>query len=442
MFSAKLKLVGLLMLVMTTVSFAQQVRRLTLEEAIDLGMTNSKQLKISQSKIGVSNTKYKQEIALLAPNAYVSSSFTYNSPNIAVQSFQLDPTKPAQILSATLHDYYLNQGSISQVIFAGMRGWNTLHAYKDQIKMSQYDLAKDKLEVRNNIILAYYNHYKLLESKKVVDENLRVLQQRLKDAQNFQTVGMALKNDVLKVQLSISSLQQSADDVQSAIDVSNFNLNIYLGLPDTTKIEIVDAGLITTKPEFDIHSGVKNALIKRPEIKSSMTLLDMNNTMLRISKGLYFPVVKAGFNFYYSNPNQRVFIEPQAGFHESWDIGVGLNWNLTNLFTTRYQSSEAKLNIQQAEQQHDQITDNIKMEVNANYAAFKLAIEKITLNETAIEQAKENRRLTKDQYDNGIKNITDMLDADNLVTTSEINLLNAKIDAEIAYAKLLKSTAN
>ena len=35
-----------------------------------------------------------------------------------------------------------------------------------------------------------------------------------------------------------------------------------------------------------------------------------------------------------------------------------------------------------------------------------------------------------------------MLNADNLVTVSEINLLNAKIDAEIAYAKLLKSTAN
>ena len=50
--------------------------------------------------------------------------------------------------------------------------------------------------------------------------------------------------------------------------------------------------------------------------------------------------------------------------------------------------------------------------------------------------------MTKDQYTNGIKNITDMLYADNLVTVSEINLLNAKIDAEIAYAKLLKSTAN
>ena len=50
--------------------------------------------------------------------------------------------------------------------------------------------------------------------------------------------------------------------------------------------------------------------------------------------------------------------------------------------------------------------------------------------------------MSKDQYTNGIKNITDMLNADNLVTVSEINMLNARIDAEIAYAKLLKSTGN
>jgi outer membrane protein TolC len=129
-------------------------------------------------------------------------------------------------------------------------------------------------------------------------------------------------------------------------------------------------------------------------------------------------------------------------FKYSWDIGVRLSWNITNLFTTQFQTKEAKLNIQQAEAQHDQLTDNIKMEVNADYSAYRLALDKIRLNQDNIEQARENQRMSKDQYQNGIKNITDMLNADNLVVVSEINMLNARIDAEIAYAKLLKSTAN
>ena len=423
---------------------AQQVKRLTIDDAVDLGMRYNKQLKISKTKIGVSDLKYKEELGMLAPAVSINSSITHNSTNIPViglPAYAFGNPSPS-IISATLHDYYLNSLSISQVVFAGLRGWNTLAMNREQVKASQYDLAADKLTIKNNIITAYYNHYKLIESKKVVDENIKVLQQRLKDIQNQVSVGMALKNDVLQVKLSISNLEQSAAEVQSGIDVSNYNMDVMLGLPDSIKIEIAESGLLSDKGEFDINGGLKNALLRRPEIKAADTRLSISHKTLKIARGYYAPVISGGFNYYYNNPNQRVFIETHSEFDQSWDIGVRLSWNITNLFTTQFQTSEAKLNIQQAEAQHDQVSDNIKMEVNSNYAAYKLALDKIDLNKESIEQARENQRLTKDQYSNGIKNITDMLNADNLVTVSEINMLNARIDAEIAYAKLLKATAN
>ena len=432
-----------LLLILTTGAFAQTVKTLTIEEAIDLGMNYNKQLKISQNKIALSSNKIKEEVGILAPAISINSSVTHNSPNIGVLGFPAGLFGPESgIIGATLHDYYLNSLNISQVVFAGLRGWNTLKSSQEETKVAQYDLAADKLTTKNNIIQAYYNHYKLIESKKVVDENIKVLEQRLKDAQNLQATGMALKNDVLQVKLALSNLQQSAAEVQSGIDVSNYNLDIMLGLSDSIKIQIVEAGLLTDKADFDLNGGLKNALVKRPEVKSADYRLSISHRSLKIARGYYSPVISGGFNYYYNNPNQRVFFENKAEFDHSWDIGVKLSWNITNLFTTQFQTKEAKLNIQQAEAQHDQLTDNIKMEVNSNYAAYKLALDKIQLNKESIEQATENQRMTKDQYTNGIKNITDMLYADNLVTVSEINLLNAKIDAEIAYAKLLKSTAN
>ena len=433
-----------LLLSLAAGSFAQQTKRLTIDEAVDLGMSYNKQLKISQSKANVSATKYNQELGQLAPAISINSSITHNSTNIPVLGIPAHAfgNPVPEIIGATLHDYYLNSLNISEVVFAGLRGWNTLKMTKEQTRAAQYDVAADKLTVRNNIITAYYNHYKLVESKKVVDENIRVLQQRLKDAQNLQSVGMALKNDVLQVQLSISNLEQSAAEVQSGIDVSNYNLAVMLGLPDTTKIEIVEAGLLSDKADFDINGGLKNALLKRPEVKAADVRLSISHRSLKIARGYYSPVISGGFNYYYNNPNQRVFFEPHSEFDHSWDIGVRLSWNITNLFTTQFQTKEAKLNIQQSEAMHDQLTDNIKMEVNSNYAAYKLALDKIQLNKQSIEQATENQRLTKDQYGNGIKNMTDMLNADNLVIVSQINMLNARIDAEIAYAKLLKSTGN
>jgi outer membrane protein len=418
----------------------QPVQTLTIDEAVDLGMKHSSQIRISQAKMGATDQKYKQYLAQLAPNIAINSSVTHSSENLPFyQNF--DFAGAFITFPATAYNYYLNALNISQVVFAGLRGWNTLAMSKEQIKAAQYDLAADKRTARNNIIIAYYNHYKLLESKRVVAENIEVQQLRLRDIQNLQTVGMALKNDVLKIQIAISNLQQSADEVQSAIDVSNYNLDVMTGLPENTKIQIVDAGLISTKGDFDINSGLANALRIRPEVKAADVRLDISHKALRIARGMYSPVISGGFNYYYNEPNQREFIGP-VEFKYSWDIGVRLSWNITGLFTNQFQTNEAKINIQEAEAQHDQLSDNIKMEVNSNYADYKLALDKISLNQNNVDQATENRRMTKDQYDNGIKNVTDMLDADNLVTVSQINLLNARIDAEIAYAKLLKATGN
>ena len=196
----------LLSLLIVAGLYAQPVRSLTIEEAIDMGMKYNKQLKISQARIGSTDAKYKQYLAQLAPNVAINSSITHNSENVPFLH-NYDFGGQYITVPATAYNYYLNRLNISQIVFAGLRGWNTLAASKEQVKAAQYDLAADKLTARNNIIVSYYNHYKLLESKKVVDENIEVLNLRLRDAQNMQTVGMALKNDVLKIQLSVSNLQ-------------------------------------------------------------------------------------------------------------------------------------------------------------------------------------------------------------------------------------------
>jgi outer membrane protein TolC len=432
---------GALTLLIAVSTQAQQIKRLTLPEAIEIGMASSKQLKVAQARADISKTKYQQQLASSMPNATITSQYQHLSTNIDEIKFQTGPSSYGTI-GVSIHDQLLNTASITQVIFAGLRGWNMLQSTKDMMSAAQYDTEREKAELKNTIITAFYNAYKLKESRRVVQENMKVLEQRLKDVKNMQSVGMALQNDVLKVELSISNLEQTAAEVQSAIEVSNFNMVTLLGLPDGTRIDIVEDGSITTKPNFDMMAGLKNATSLRPELRAGDMRINASKRMLKVARGQYSPVLSAGFNYYYSRPNQRVFLENQIRFHDSWDIGVRLSWNITNLFTTQYHTKEAKLNLQQAETSQQQLNDNIRMEVNSNYAAYKLALDKIQLNEKAVAQAAENRSLTKNQYENGVKNITDMLDADNLVTASQINLVNAKIDAEIAYAKLLKATAN
>jgi outer membrane protein TolC len=69
-----------------------------------------------------------------------------------------------------------------------------------------------------------------------------------------------------------------------------------------------------------------------------------------------------------------------------------------------------------------------------------LAKKKIEVYERALEQATENYRINKNKYDNGLVNITDLLDADAALVGAKVNVINAKADATLAHKKLLQSS--
>src|SRR5690349_14012833 len=64
-----------LSVLMTLGSFAQEEKSLTLKEAIELGVKNSKQLKISQAKIDEANALVKQAEQKRLPDVSVSGSY-------------------------------------------------------------------------------------------------------------------------------------------------------------------------------------------------------------------------------------------------------------------------------------------------------------------------------------------------------------------------------
>ena len=65
--------------------------------------------------------------------------------------------------------------------------------------------------------------------------------------------------------------------------------------------------------------------------------------------------------------------------------------------------------------------------------------KKIAVLEKSATQANENFRVINNKYNNGLATITELLDADAAQVTANVNVINAKADAALAYRKLLQS---
>jgi len=250
--------------------------------------------------------------------------------------------------------------------------------------------------------------------------------------------GIALQNDVLKLELNKASLQQNIADVQGAIDIAAFNLDLMLGLPTETNIKLNETLNKPTHTIAQTDDLIIEALQNRLEIKANQYRQQASKKAIAISKSMYYPVINVGANYDYNLPNQRVFPQENA-FKGTWFAGITASYNLVNLYSAKDLVREQKANYQQTISLNALSEDAIKMDVNANASAYHTALQKISLANKSIDQATENQRIMQTRYANQIATLTDLLEADALFSQAQLNLINANADAEIAYAKLQKS---
>lgn len=428
------KLLAGLCLLLPAFLFAQTTRTLSLDDAIRLGMEHSIQLQVTGAKLNVAQAKRQQYANAAIPALSLNSNYNHLSNN--VQPFVLR-SPSGEFAIPQIIDQYTNRLSASEVVFSGFRVKNLYESARFLEKAAVLDVEKDKIEVRNNLVNAYCNYYKLLISNDILAENRKVLKGRLTDIENFVKEGTALENDQLKASIALSQLELSQKDLANAITIANYNLNLLLGLPTETSLVLERNQSFGGKPVDQLPSYL-SSFSTRPDLAAADLRKQAAAKSVAVVRGSRYPVVSIGANAYYSNPNPRVF-PPTATFKGTWDIGVGLSYNLTNLYTSKFQVQEAKANMLQAGLAQNQLHDAAMLEINSAYLEYGSTLEKITLMEKIVVQATENQRVVKNRYQNQLATIGELLDADTLVFQTKANLESAKADAEMAYYKLLKS---
>jgi outer membrane protein TolC len=162
-------------------------------------------------------------------------------------------------------------------------------------------------------------------------------------------------------------------------------------------------------------------------------------TNVKTIKANTLPTLGASAAAYYVDVSSNPI--PKSGqFITPLSVGLTLSWNFGSLWTNKNKVTEAKIQREQTVINKSISVDRIKDEVNQNYQNYTMALDKIKLLQTSIEQAGENNKILESKYKSNIASATDRADAETLLYQAQINLELAKADAGLAYYTLLKST--
>ncbi|WP_113651462.1 TolC family protein [Pedobacter namyangjuensis] len=433
MITNKLK-IGFAFLLLPAILSAQTTKQLGLQEAIDLGVANSKNLKLSQSKIDEAVAR----LAVVKDNALpsASASFLYNHAEIPTNTLSIGGGNPIHLPSRA--DAFVGTAAVQEVLYAGGKYKYAQASTKLLTDVARLDADKNKEEISYAVINTYYALYKVMQSKKVVAQNIASIESQLKQAQRFFDQGIVTKNDVLRFQLQKANVSLTDLEIENNRKIINYNLDILLGLPEDTNIELAETELPIKNIE-PLSSYLNLALANRQELQQLDMQTKVADYNIKSVKANVKPTVGLGANLYYINPSGNFFPGAEQ-YIMPITVGATVSWNVASLWNNKNKVAEAKIQQHEIGLQKDILSDRVKTELNKNYQDYNLAVQKINVLETSIAQATENDRLLASKYKNNIASVTDRIDAETLLYQAKINLELAKADASLAYYTLLKST--
>jgi outer membrane protein TolC len=417
------------------ISNAQEKLSLNVEDAIELGLKNSKMLNSSLARYKFSEAKLKEVNASRLPSLKFSAGYTRLSE---VDPFNIVTSFGTFEVSPSILNNYQTKLSLAQPLFTGFKLKSSSDIAEYSANASNEDYNKDKNELIYNVRNGYWGLFKASQLKKVVDENVAQVKAHLTDAQNLLDQGMLTNNDVLKIEVQYYDALLRQVDANNNLKLAMINLNSTMSIPLSTEIEIASSPNLKNQEYDELNNLINRAMDRRAEIKSINYRIKAGESGVTLAQSNWYPQIFLFSNLYYSRPNPRI-VPGKDQFKETWDAGVSLSWDVWNWFSTCYQTEQAEATLTQTQEGLGILKDAITLEVTQNYLSVKQNKMKIDISEMGVKQAQENMRITSERFKQGIVTSSDVIDVEVALLQAKTSYANSLVDYELAKAKLNKS---
>lgn len=427
----KMFLGTILILLIASTVVAQEPRPLSLDEAVALGLQNSKTLLLDSAVIEEQFARLVAAKNKQTPDASISGSYMHmKSPDINLKI--KNPEAPAS--SFEVNDVLYGMANISYPIYTGGKIKYGIKAAEYLIESAKLNTENDKGKMAFNIIQSYINLFKSGQLIQVLEEYVSASLKRDSTFMRLEEQGLMARNDRLKANLQTSSYQIQLLEAKSNYEVANYYLDILLGLPENTII-FTNSNFLQIPLEQQPYSYYEQAAVTH---RLDLQVMDKQQEAIHFQGAI--AKAEALPNIALTGGYMAGLIPGLISVTNAINAGVSVRYNLAALWK---KNSELQKYVAQEKQviiQQKLLSDNIKQELRKNYAGYNLSRQKLSLFQDAIEQATENDRITNNKYRNSLVNITDLLEANAALLSARVNMVNAGADSILAYKKLLQTT--
>jgi outer membrane protein TolC len=406
---------------------------LDLRAAIESALKANLGIKRSQEEIRAAEAVRHSSLTQFLPT--LGTSYTYIHRNE-------ERTSPSLLsgrdIVASPQDQYTFATTFTQPIFTG---FGLINEYK------LAELGLDRAEVsakltRQNVILDAKNaFFSVLKTQKLLDvahQTVASIASQKEVSENFYKVGLSPLNDLLQSQVQLANAKQQLTIAQNNLEIARTQFNTVLRRPVNMPVLLVDE-LDYSSFQESLDSCLDSAQRNRLEIQVADVDIEVAEKQVKLTEKDYFPTVNLTGAYARTGDDWQAHGGDGISDSAGWNVQATASWDFWQWGRTGYGRKEKLARLSQSRYRRAEVLDTINLEVKQAYLRTKEAEQNIVTIEKAVEQAKENLRITEEQYKEQVATQTDVLVAQTLLTQTMTNYFNALYDFKIAHAVLMRA---
>ena len=350
------------------------------------------------------------------------------TPELGMALAQSLPAEALAALGNPVSVSMMKNGTVAgisavQPVFAGGQIINGNRLAKVGEDVSRLQLQLSENEVERQTEQYYWQLVSLQEKMKTIEAVQALLADLYKDVDVAVRAGVAMKNDLLQVQLRQNDAESQKLKLQNGIGIVRLLLAQYCDLHSNNfAVTVGDAFAVASIPQQQNH---QQALLQTPEYQLLQKQVEATKLQHKMEIGKNLPTVGIGAGYNYHNLLDKN--------HSFAMVFATVSVPISDWWGGSHAIKRKKIAQQQAEEQFADNSELLKIRMQNAWNNVEESRQQLQITLRSIEQSKENLRLNRDYYKAGTSKMSDLLEAQLLYQQS----LDRHIDAYADYQNKL-----
>jgi outer membrane protein len=395
----------------------------SLDDLYRIALKRAEKIKLSEEDLYIAKTGKEKALSLLLPRLSAFGNYAkYTEEKYNAMGTLLQPN--------TATSWGLRA---DETLSLSGRELTALNISRENIVKSQYDLYAIREVYLLSVASAYYDVLRAKKSLEITESNLERLTKYRDAAEKRLKVGEVTKTVLLRAEGELSGARSDHVKAKNALELAKAVLARAVGIGGDFQIKESPSEDINISPETSFQ---ELAYKGRADLKSLEVQKRMAEEQVQYTKGAFWPTLSVSGAYVSADQSPST----QTLVQESTYGLLSLNFPFFEGGLRRAEVKEARAKERQSALIYEDYKKSIGIEVQSAYLDLVTQKGILKFLEDQVVYARDNYNAVAKQFEFGLAQSLDVMDANTLLVTSERNLAEAGYNYQAAIIKMKKAT--